>query len=216
MNPAYLNPGVYADSDHPAIREFVYKHVDRPDEKKDALIQLYYAVRDGWRYDPYQLDLSEQGLKASSLLNRDFGYCVEKSNLFVTAARVLNIPSRIGFANVRNHMGVEKYRDLTGSDVLAYHGYAEVYLNDRWIKATPVFNKGLCEKLDIDPLEFDGESDSIFQSYSRSGGLFMEYLEDHGTFADIPRNQMLMGIKKYYPKLHDPEYTSKNGFQVNF
>ena len=52
-----------------------------------------------------------------------------------------------------------------GSDVLVPHGYIEIYLNNKWIKATPAFNKELCAILNIHPLEFDGETDSIFQEF---------------------------------------------------
>jgi transglutaminase-like putative cysteine protease len=210
----YLSPGKFADSDHPELVNFVLDATKNTKDKQEAIVRLYHVVRDKWWYDPYRLDLTEEGLKASNLLNRDHGYCVEKSNFFVAGARVLGIPSRIGFANVRNHMGVERYVAITGTDILAYHGYAEVYLNDKWVKATPVFNEELCKKLGVAPLEFDGTGDSIFQAYNSKGDQFMEYLEDHGTFADIPREMMLEGIKKYYPKLSDMEFAKANGFEV--
>ena len=182
----YLSAGKYVNSDHPEVEEFAFEQTKREISAKGKVIALYYAVRDGFWYDPYRLDFSHEAMRASHLLGRDHGYCVEKSSLFAASCRVLGIPSRLGFSRVRNHVGTEKLEEMLKTDVLVFHGYSEILLEGNWIKVTPVFNKELCEKLNVEPLEFDGESDAIFQSYDRKGGKFMEYLHDYGSFPDIP------------------------------
>ena len=69
-----------------------------------------------------------------------------------------------------------------GTDVFSYHGYVEVWLDEKWIKVTPVFNIELCEKVGVAVQEFDGENDSLFQEFDRAGRRHMEYLLDRGVY----------------------------------
>ena len=85
-----------------------------------------------------------------------------------------------------------------GTDVFAYHGFSELLLNGKWVKATPAFNKELCRKHCVAPLEFDGRSDSIFQSADLEGNKFMEYLNMGNTYADIPVDIIVDGWKEVY------------------
>ncbi len=140
-------------------------------------------------------------MKASALLQRDYGYCIEKAALLAAAARVCGIPSRLGFANVRNHIATGKLEALLETNILVFHGYVELWLNKRWIKLTPAFNKSLCEYLGVAPIEFNGSDDALFQQYTADSQKFMEYLYDYGTFPDIPREMFIAELLKHYPNL---------------
>lgn len=199
----YLKPTEFLDSDHPRVLEFVEEHTSGLSGQVEKLEALYYAVRDGFRYDPYRLDFSREAMKASHLTGRKYGYCVEKSCLFAAAARVVGVPARMGFANVRNHIGTARLEAVLQTNVLVFHGFAEVYINGQWIKSTPVFNKELCERLDVAPLDFNAEGDAIFQEYDRQGGKFMEYLHDYGRFEDIPYEFFMSELQKHYPHLRE-------------
>ena len=109
------------------------------------------------------------------------------------------IPARLHFANVRNHIGTEELERILGTDLLVFHGYTELFLEGRWVAATPAFNKELCEHLGVAPLEFDGREDSIFQQFDNAGGQFMEYVHDYGAFATIPYALMIGEWRKHYP-----------------
>jgi hypothetical protein len=82
-----------------------------------------------------------------------------------------------------------------------FHSYTDLYLNGKWVKATPSFNKSLCERFDVLPLEFDGNEDSMFQQFDGNGKLFMEYKFYHGCFADLPYNKMTEVLSDAYPHL---------------
>lgn len=195
----FLRSATYIDSDSAAVQAFASAHTTPAGSPTDNAIRLYYAVRDGFRYDPYHLDLRREAMKASSFLARDSGYCGEKACLLAAAARAVGIPSRLGFAIVRNHIGTERLEEYLKTYKLVFHGFTELYLNGKWVKATPAFNKELCDKLGVKPLEFDGENDSIFQEFDRKGGRFMEYLHDYGTFSDLPRELFISEIQLHYP-----------------
>src|SRR4051812_44791829 len=103
------------DSDHPAVRAFAREHA-RGDTPRAQAIALYYAVRDGFRYDPYRLDLSPAGMSASGVLAQGHGWCVTKAALLAAAARAVGIPARLGFADVRNHLSTERMRETMQTD----------------------------------------------------------------------------------------------------
>jgi transglutaminase-like putative cysteine protease len=162
-------------------------------------VKLYYAVRDKIFYNPYRISFDPSAMKASSVLEKKRGYCVTKAVLLAAVARALGIPSRLGFADVQNHLASERLKKIMESDVFVYHGYTELYLNHKWVKATPAFNLSLCKRFGVNPLEFDGKNDSIFQAYDSSGQYHLKYVKDHGIFDDLPHDRIVEGMKKHHP-----------------
>lgn len=195
----YLRPTYYIDSDHPAIVAFAEQHSRSGKTDMEKAIELYYAVRDGIRYNPYSIEPGKESMKASTILQRGYGYCVAKAVVLAACLRSRKIPARLGLADVQNHLNTERLRKLMGTDVFIYHGYTEIYLNGKWVKATPAFNIELCNNFNVKPLAFDGTKDSIFQPFDKSGNLHMEYVKDHGSFLDLPWDIILAESMKRYP-----------------
>jgi len=186
------------DCDHAEVVAFAREHAGASDDPRKQAVQLYYAVRDGVRYDPYALVLTIPGLKASRSLELGRAWCVPKAILLAAACRVLGIPARLGFADVKNHLSTERMRQTMKTDVFYWHGYTAIELDGRWVKATPAFNIELCEKFRIKPLEFDGFEDSIYHSFDLDGHQHMEYLRFHGEFDDLPFDRMMNAFATHY------------------
>lgn len=207
----YLQPTYFINSDHPKIIEFADRNKGSVDSEIEKAISVYYAVRDGIRYNPYSIEPAKNSMKASSVLGKGQGYCVAKAVLLAACARSLKIPARLGFADVINHLATERLTRLMGTDVYVYHGYTELFLNNKWVKATPAFNLTLCNNFNVKPLEFDGTKDSIFHPFDKSGNKHMEYINEHGTFSDLPWDTILEGMMKSYPVyFEDLERRSKD------
>ncbi len=201
MDKKYLSPTAIIDSDHKKIIEFSNDTViNASKDPVEMAIKLYYAVRDDIWYDPYYPFYLPEHYRASNVLKTKRGFCVSKASLLCALGRASGIPSRIGLATVRNHLATRKLIEYIGSDVFVCHGFIEFYLADKWVKATPTFNKELCQKHNVVPLEFDGRQDSIFHAYNMEKKQFMEYLEFHGIYPDIPVNAILKAWKKTYGK----------------
>ena len=158
----YLRPAALIDSGHPAIRAFADSIAGGLTDPVEKAVRLYYAVRDQVRYDPYGTPLVREAYVASTCLAQRHGYCVNKSGLMAALARCVGIPARVGYADVRNHMTTKKLSERMGTDVFYFHGYTDLFLDGRWIKATPVFNIELTDKFRLKPLEFNGRDDSIY------------------------------------------------------
>lgn len=204
----YLEENYYFDYSTKAIQNLIEKihvnHTDVEDTPQKFAVKAYYYIRDAWPYNPYRISLKENDWKASEISAHKTGHCLDKAVLFISVLRANNIPARLGLAKVKNHIAVDDIQAKFGNDVLVPHGYVELHLNGKWVKATPAFNKTLCERLNVAPLDFDGTQDSLFQPYDSSGTTeFMEYLKDYGTFDHVPLAYMLDLMKATYPLLRE-------------
>lgn len=197
----FLSPGHYIDSNHPAVIEFARRHVKGSSDVERA-VSLYYAVRDGIRYNPF-LDFSrDTAFQGSQCLQTGEGFCIGKAALLAACARVVGIPARVGFADVKNHLTTPRLAERMGTDLFVYHGFAELWLEGKWVKATPAFNLDLCSKFRVKPLEFDGRNDSIFHPFDADDRRHMEYLRSRGSHADVPVAQIQKVFRETYPALY--------------
>jgi transglutaminase-like putative cysteine protease len=198
---AWLRPTPFVDSEAPGIAAFARAAAGGDPDPRRRAIALYYAVRDGITYTPYCDFRSPDTYRASAVLAKGAGFCVGKAALLAAVARAEGIPARLRFADVRNHLCTPRLRALVGGDVFYYHGYVELALGERWVKATPAFDRVLCERFGVLPLEFDGRADSVFQPYDRTGRRHMEYLRDRGVHADVPVEDIATTFAREYPRL---------------
>ena len=201
----YLDSSYYFDHEDEAIQALVSEFKKPALSEKEKAIGLYLKVRDQWKYNPYHISLAREKFRASVIAGKSSGNCVEKSILLIACLRAVGIPARLHLGKVKNHLAVERLIEKFGSDELTPHGMVNIGLGKKWLKASPAFNKTLCEKFRVDPLEFDGESNSFLQAYNREGNLFMEYIEDYGHFEDVPLDFMKQNIKEHYPHIFDRE-----------
>lgn len=199
----FLMPTQFIDADAPEVVDFMKQAVGEEKDTIQRAVRIYYAVRDGIRYNPYCFSAEKKHYRAGYVIGRQEGFCVQKALLLTACLRAAGIPARTGFANVRNHLTTEKLRALLKGDLFVFHGYTQVYLNKKWVKATPAFDKALCDRFGVIPLDFDGAKDSLFHAYDRQGRKHMVYEHDYGTFADFPFDMMIEESLRHYPHLKD-------------
>ena len=200
IDPACLKATAIIDSDHPDVIAYARDTVAGAENPLKQAVKLYYAVRDGILYDPYSPFYLPEHYMASNILKNGRGYCVGKASLLSALGRSCGIPTQIGFATVRSHLATKQLIDFLGSDLFVWHGFTEFYLEGKWVKATPAFNRELCERHKVVPLDFNGREDSIFQAYNMEKKKYIEYVTDHGTFTDLPLDIILQGWEEVYGK----------------
>ncbi len=199
-DPIYLEPTAFIDADHPAVLAFARDTVAEATTETDKAVALFYAVRDGIRYTPYGVDLSPEAMRASATLEAGKGFCIPKALLLTASARAVGVPARLGFADVRNHLASRRLLELLGdNDLFAWHAFSEFALGGRWVKATPAFDIGLCERFGVVPLEFDGVHDALFHSHDAAGRRHMEYVAQRGSYADLPLEAIRKDFEEMYP-----------------
>src|SRR3954467_3101891 len=123
MNPPlipYLQPGRFIDSDNPKVATFAAEHAKGGDERERA-VSLYYAVRDGVRYNPFQNFMADDAYRASACLERHVGWCVSKAALLAASARAAGIPARVGLAGGKNPLTTPQAPAKKGTAPLLFH-----------------------------------------------------------------------------------------------
>jgi transglutaminase-like putative cysteine protease len=192
----YLRSTFFIDYDTSSIKEKAQQLTEGRRQDVAKAKPLFYFVRDEIRYNPYLPKHLREDFRASNVLSTGEGYCVQKAVLLVALARAADIPSRLGFAVIRNNLMPYKLFQVMKTNIFPWHGYAELYLKGKWVKATPSFDLKMCQENNIVPVEFDGQSDAKFHLYDREGKLHIEYLMDRGLFDDVPLNQIKKSLSE--------------------
>jgi len=194
----YLKPTPYIDCETKSIKEKARDLTKGQENITDKAKRLFYFVRDEIKYNPYSPFHLPEHYRASNILDRGGGYCVQKAVLLATLARAAGIPARLRFADIRNYILPEKLAKEMGTNLFTYHGYDELYIEGKWVKATPAFDIKMCQENQIIPVEFDGKNDATFHSHNRDGKLHIKYFNDYGHYQDVPLDEILEAWVKAY------------------
>jgi transglutaminase-like putative cysteine protease len=195
----WLAPTWFIDSDSDAVDRFAEAAAGDATGPVDIARRLFYAVRDGIRYDPYATAAEPEAYRASAVAASDRNWCIPKSVLLAAAARNRGIPARLGFADVKNHLTSDKLSASMGTDVFAWHGYAELLLNGAWRKLSTAFNIELCERFGVKVLEFDPDHDTLMHPFDEHGRQHMEYVRQRGSYDDLPLEEIFETFLELYP-----------------
>jgi transglutaminase-like putative cysteine protease len=124
----FLAPGDFIDSDTPRVVAFAQAATADSTGELDKVLCLYRAVRDGIVYDPYVDCTDPENYRASGVLAAGRAFCVGKAALLAAAARVVGVPARVGYVDVRNHLTSPRLYELIRTDVFIWHSYADLCL----------------------------------------------------------------------------------------
>ena len=194
----YLKPTATIDCDNQLIREKARSLTQGANDGPGKARRLFYWVRDEIRYNALvPLEIFES-YRASKTLRRGEGFCVEKAAVLAALARAVGIPARLHFADIRNHLVSSRLLEIMGTNLFSYHGYTELYIGGRWVKATPAFDLEMCQEHRITPVEFDAEHDALLHSYNSDGNLHIEYVKDNGHRVDVPVEEILAAWMQHY------------------
>jgi len=190
MGTGYLDKTSFIDCDHPSVKNKSKELTANMEDARDKAIRLFYFVKDEIRYNIFTPRSTDVCFKASHVLARREGYCVQKAVLLAALARAAGIPARLRFAEIRAHLTSPEIVAQRGSNVFLYHGLTDLQINGRWVKATPTYDLEYCKKMGIAPICFDGEKDAMLPAFTEDGRPNVEYIEDLGFFADLPLEEI--------------------------
>src|SRR5262249_57392868 len=90
----FLAPARFIDSDAPDVAAFARDAAAGARDPLDRALRVFYAVRDGIRYDPY-LDLGDPAnFRASAVLAAGLRFCIRHSALLPGCVRRRRVPAR--------------------------------------------------------------------------------------------------------------------------
>ena len=201
MKP-YLRASEIFDFDNELVKEKALEITQSSKTNAEKASDLFYWVRNEIKYDmKTYLPFDKRNFMASETLKRKHGFCVSKSVLLSTLARAVDIPARIHLVDLINHKISQKVIDFMETNIMYYHGYSELFLNNKWVKLTPSFDPDTAIKAGFVPMvEFDGENDGVFPKFDNEGNKYGEYVLDRGVHSDLPLDEIDVVFEKYYPK----------------
>lgn len=174
----YLRPTPVFDCDHPSIQMKVEELARGRENPVEKARSLFYFVRDEIRYYFYPPPVSPDDIfRASHTLSVREGFCIPKAILLASMARAAGIPAGLQFVDIRNHRLPQKTLEFIGGNLIRLHGYAVLYLDGKWVKATPAFDLKMCRENRLIPVEFDGRSDAMLPSRDQDGKPHIEYVK---------------------------------------
>ncbi|HEX4903276.1 MAG TPA: transglutaminase family protein [Acidimicrobiales bacterium] len=188
----------FLDHGDAAVRQFIEEVTAGTDSDAERAAAIFAAVRDRIWYDPHHITRDRSDYRASAVLAGSQRWCVPKAVLLVAGARAAGIPARLGFADVRNHLQSKVLAERMGTDVFHWHGYGVLWIDRRWLKASPAFNAELCARFGTEPLQFDGQSDALLHAFAGDGRRYMEYTVDRGVYSDLPLDTIFADFDHLY------------------
>lgn len=198
----YLRPTDVVDCNSPEIREKSISLISKKEGDPEKAKALFYFVRDEISYKiAIFRDMERERFRASSTLKQGYGFCMTKAILLIALSRAIGIPARLHFSDIRNHLIPQALKEFIGTDILAFHGYADLFINGRWIQVNPAFDIGLCRENLFIPVDFSGDSDALSNPFDLRGRRHIEYVRDRGSFVDLPHAMLVSGLKEYYGPL---------------
>ncbi len=186
----YLKPTFFIDCDAPSCAGAAEGLTAGTLNERERAIRIFTFVRDQIRYNVYSPRPAPEDFKASHVLERREGYCVQKAVLLVALARAARIPARLRFAEIRQHLISPSLLEKRGSNIFPYHGLTELRIDMEWVKATPTYDAEYCRKAGVAPVEFDGLHDALLPLRALDGRPNVDYIKDRGFFADLPLEEI--------------------------
>ncbi|MHA1147501.1 MAG: transglutaminase-like domain-containing protein [Promethearchaeota archaeon] len=198
----YLQPTEFLDFNKKIVMKTAIKVTEGVTTDKEKAVALFYWVQNTLKYNALAYYPKIRGnLKASVSIRRKQGFCMSKAVTLSALARAVSIPARIHMVDIINHKISQKFRDFMGTAAFYCHAYSELWLNGKWVKATPVFDRETAIKGRFYPIiEFDGDHDALFEEYDPNGKKFVEYIGDYGSFTDVPIEKIDQIFTEKYPK----------------
>lgn len=194
----YLSPAPGITSDDSYVLELAQTLTEGTQNDRERVVRLFEFVRDHIRYNLNAPFHKLAHYEAQNTLRRKEGFCIQKSSLLVTLARSIGIPSRLVFADIRNHLLPDHLIQFMGTDIVTYHCYVEWFLKDDWIKVAPSFDEKTCRENGFRLVIFDGYHDAVLPSEDLYGQPHITYLKQHGVYNGIPIEEILEAWKRFY------------------
>ncbi|MFC2122671.1 transglutaminase family protein [Bacteroidota bacterium] len=188
---AYLRPTPVIDCDDESVKQKAAQLTQGNKNAVEKAINLFRFVRDEIRYNFWNLSDFLEDYRASATMARGEGFCIQKAIVLAALARAAGIPARLQFAVIRNPLASDKIKELLGGDLFVSHGYNELYLEGKWLKVAPTYDRQLCEGKRFVLVEFDGVNHAVLPSCSLDGEPHIEYVLDRGHYDDLPLEEVI-------------------------
>lgn len=196
----YLMPTKLIESSHPAIIAKARELSQGTSSAEEQARNIFYFVRDKIRYEFKAKYLAEQ-YHASYILQNRKGFCTQKAILFCALARSCGIPAGLFFYDIVDYMLPKRMVMLMKTNRLYYHGIVTLQLNGAWQQLDATLHRELVQRNNLPLVEYVPNQDCLIPARTNSGEKYIEYVKNHGLFADISFEQIIQWFLASYPHL---------------
>jgi transglutaminase-like putative cysteine protease len=187
----FLAPAPGVQSDHPQVISLAKKIIAGQTRDEDKARALFDYVRDTVRYSVYVPFEDMEDYLALNTLERGLGFCVQKSSLLCALARAVGIPSRLGFADIKNHLLPDHLDKMIPDKILYLHCFIEWQIDGRWIKSTPSFDQKLTQERGWRLVPFSPDNDALLPATDQAGRPHVEYIGHRGWRSGVPLDEFI-------------------------
>lgn len=155
------------DCNNPWLRMKAEEIVDGATIPEEKALKIFYYVRDNIRFS-----LAYTRSRASQILKRGYGECVNKTNAQVALLRAAGIPARLRWVQAKTEVLDHLIADFIYNNMppVASHFWCECYLNSRWVSCELLLDKllydgmlkvSLIKKEQVPTIDWDGKMDLV-------------------------------------------------------
>ena len=195
----YLQETPFLDLSNQTLRDHTQRLVEGISDPREQVKTVFFFVRDQIKYNPYTSFSRPEDYLASEILQRGEGFCIPKASLFTAMMRILKLPAKLCFADIKNYKAPKKLTDIMGN-LFIFHCYCGVLIDDQWLKLAPTFNREMFKKIRVPANDFNGFHDAILPAVDLDGEIFVEYIKDRGEAYDIPYKEIVAAFNYTYGK----------------
>ncbi len=194
----FLVPSPGIQCDHPEIQKLARAIAKGSKNDVEAARRLFEYVRDTVAYSVNVPVANLEDYLALNTLARGKGFCVQKSALLCALARSLGIPSRLGFADIKNEKLHGRLMQMIPDKVIYHHCFMEWFVGGRWFKSTPSFDRTLSQRHGWRLVEFNPAGDALLPATDLQGRPHVSYLAYHGWRMGVPLEEFSEVTDRYY------------------
>lgn len=191
-----LSSEEYIESSHPALIEAAASLCGGADERERA-VGAFVLVRDAVRYE-FMAKLRPEEYRASYVLERRRGFCVQKAVLLAAMLRACNIPSVLVLANLRDHTMPDRVARAMGTNVMHGHGLVAAWLSGKWLLVDASHDQSFAERKGYRLVGWDGREDALIAATTRDGRRHAEYGALRGPYLDLPYAGLMRDFGRAY------------------
>lgn len=207
-----LTPTRYLESTHPAIVDRVERLRVREFAPSARAAILFRFVRDEIRYE-FMAKITPDEYLASHVLQEAKGFCVQKAVLLCALSRASEVPCAIVLSDLIDHSLSPKIAKALGTKTMFHHGLNAFYLDGRWLKVDASLSPDVTKRKGYRTVDFDGTAEALLPATTLAGDPHATYARFHGTYADLPFDQMLTAFTAAYQHV-DMLALSQLGFRL--
>lgn len=194
---ACLTPTRYIESTHPAIVDCVERLRVRELATPARAAALFRFVRDEICYE-FMAKLTPEEYLASHVLQESKGFCVQKAVLLCALLRAAEVPCAIVLSDLVDHSLSPKIAGALGTNVMFHHGLNAFYVEGGWLKVDASLSPDVTMRKGYHLVEFDGTAEALLPETTLAGGPHATYARFHGTYAELPFDQMMNAFMVAY------------------